>query len=270
LKAAADRFESDRQPSPSNPFPIPFPILALPFFHSTCWGMDQFGLIVAIPIIVALAAYAYMHVTRKRREALSAVADRLGLSFDPSIDHRVHYNFGHPIFDRGRSRKGYNSIFGGMILGGHPIQVRMGDYKYTTGHGKQRQTHRISYATFQLPWVGTPSLLIRRENIRDKLIGGLGFDDIDFESEEFSRAFWVKSDNRRYAYGVVHPRMMEFLLGGPKPHVEIIHDVCLIMEGWGRWDPDTFEGAPGWFEAFLGNWPEHLTHELQPRWRKRA
>jgi hypothetical protein len=55
--------------------------------------------------------------------------------------------------------------------------------------------------------VGTPSLLIRREDIGDKLIGGLGFDDIDFESEEFSRDFWVKSDNRRHAYGVIHPRM---------------------------------------------------------------
>jgi hypothetical protein len=97
--------------------------------------MDQFGLIVAIPIIVALAAYFYILTARKRSEALSAVADRLGLSFDPSVDHRVHHNFGHPIFEKGRSRKGYNSIFGGIILGGHPIQVRMGDYQYTTGHG---------------------------------------------------------------------------------------------------------------------------------------
>jgi hypothetical protein len=64
--------------------------------------------------------------------------------------------------------------------------------------------------------------------------------------------------------------MMEFLLKGPTPHVEIVRDVCLILEGWGRWDPDTFEGAPGWFEAFLDRWPDHLTHELENRWEEKS
>jgi len=232
--------------------------------------MDQIGLISLLAVVLGLVAYGAFIGTRKRREALSGVADRLGLSFDPAKDHTVDRDYGHTGFDKGRARKGYNNIFGTMTLAGHTIRVRMGDYQYTTGHGKNQHTHRISYATFQLPWVGTPKLLIRRENIGDKIAGGLGFDDIDFESEEFSRAFWVKSNNKRFAYDVIHPQMMEFLLRGPTPHAEIVHDVCLVMEGWGRWNPDTFEGAPGWFEAFLEKWPEHLTHELRPRWRERA
>jgi hypothetical protein len=232
--------------------------------------MGEYLLICGIAILIGLIAYGSYVQARKRREALRAVADRLGLSFEPANDHTLHRDYGHAVFDKGRSRKGYNSIYGGMILAGRRIRIRMGDYQYTTGHGKHQQTHRISYATFQLPWIGTPDLLIRRENIGDKFIGSIGFDDIDFESEEFSRAYWVKSGNKRYAYDVIHPEMMEFLLKGPTPHVEIVRDVCLILEGWGRWAPDTFEGAPGWFEAFLDRWPEHLTHELENRWREKA
>jgi len=93
----------------------------------------------------------------------------------------------------------------------------------------------------------------------------MGFDDIDFESEEFSRTFWVKCEDERFAYDVIHPGMMEFLLKGPTPQIEIARDVCLILEGRRRWDPDTFEGAPGWFQAFLERWPEHLTEQLRSR-----
>ncbi|MBT8398333.1 MAG: hypothetical protein KJN92_15270, partial [Gemmatimonadetes bacterium] len=64
---------------------------------------------------------------------------------------------------------------------------------------------------------------------------------------------------------VIDPRMMEFLLRGPTPHAELVHDVCLVLEGWGRWDPETFNGAPGWFQAFLGRWPEHVTDRLETR-----
>jgi hypothetical protein len=202
---------------------------------------------------------------RKRRAALESVARSLRLAFDPGADRRLHHTYGHSVFRKGHSRRGTNNIFGVMELAGYSVHVRMGDYQYVTGHGKHRQTHRIGYAAFHLPFVATPDLLIRREGLGEKLLGGIGFDDIDFESEEFSRKYWVKSENKKYAYDVIHPGMMEFLLRGPTPRVEIVQDVCLVLEGWGRWDPETFEGAPGWFQAFLALWPEHLVERLQPR-----
>ena len=227
--------------------------------------MSQFPILFLVAIIAAVVIYATWAADRKRRLILKALARHLGLDFDPGVDRRLHLAYAHSVFQKGHSRQGSNTMFGSMHLAGHSVQVRMGDYRYVTGHGKHRQTHRISYAAFHLPFVGTPDLLIRKENLGDKMLGGVGFDDIDFESEEFSRTFWVKSGNKKFAYDVIHPRMMEFLLRGPTPRVEIAHDVCLIQEGWGRWDPETFEGAPGWFKAFLERWPEHLIEELRPR-----
>jgi hypothetical protein len=227
--------------------------------------MNEVLLIILAASVAAGIIYVSVVAERKRRAILKAVAEKLGLGFDPAADRSLHRTFAHSVFKKGHSRRGSNTLFGIMTLAGYDIHVRMGDYRYVTGHGKHQQTHRISYAAFYLPFVGTPDLLIRREGIGDKLIGGIGFDDIDFESEEFSRAFWVKSEDKKYAYDVIHPQMMEFLLGGPTPHVEIAHDVCLILEGWGRWDPETFDGAPGWFQAFFERWPEHLIDRLEIR-----
>jgi len=223
-----------------------------------------------LPILLAVVAavaiiYVVVVLERRRRAALAMVARNLGLEFDHRPDRRLHRTYGHSVFRKGHSQKGTNNLFGGLSLAGYSIQVRMGDFRYVTGHGKHRQTHQLSYALFHLPFVGIPDLLIRKEHLGDKLVGGIGFDDIDFESEEFSRKYWVKSGDKRFAYDVVHPGMMEFLLEGPTPHVEIVGDVCLILEGWRRWDPETFEGAPGWFQAFLARWPEHLTDVLVNR-----
>jgi hypothetical protein len=226
--------------------------------------VQSFGILLLV-LVAGLLAYGLSLEARKRREALAALALRLGLDFDPRVDRSIHRAFGHDLFRKGSVRKATNNLFGPMHICGYPIQVRMGDFQYDTGSGKSRQTHRISFACFLLPFVGTPDFLVRKEGLGDKLLGGIGFDDIDFESEEFSRRFWVKSEDKRHAYDVIHPGMMEFLLEGPTPHLEVVEDVCLILEGTGRWDPDTFEGAVGWFGEFLRRWPAHLTERLQAR-----
>jgi len=225
---------------------------------------EIFGFLL-LAFLAGLLAYGLSVQARNRRMALAVVAQRLGLDFDPRADRSTHRAFGHSLFKKGRSRKATNNIYGVMNICEYPVHVRMADYRYDTGSGKSRHTHRISFACFLLPFVGTPDLLIRNEGLGDKLLGGLGFDDIDFESEEFSRRFWVKSREKRHAYDVIHPGMMEFLLNGPTPQVEIVNDVCLVLEGTGRWAPDTFEGAAGWFGEFLQRWPLHLTERLQPR-----
>lgn len=227
--------------------------------------MENFFLILMAALIAGALGYLLVLGARNRRKELLAVAQRLGLLFESGADSSIHRAFGHSVFNKGRSREATNNIFGRIDLGGFPVEVRMGDYQYVTGSGKSRQTHRLSFACFLLPFVGTPDLLIRTEGLGDKVLGGLGFDDIDFESEEFSRRFWVKSGDKRYAYDLVHPRMMEFFMESSPSHVEVVRDVCLILEGKRKWDPEAFERAPGWFEAFIQLWPQHIVEQLETR-----
>ncbi len=147
---------------------------------------------------------------------------------------------------------------------GYP--VRMGDfvYKVTRRSGKTTTTHtyRFSYLIVHLPFGRVPDLLIRREGVFDKIAGAFGFDDIDFESSEFSRKFHIKSPDKRFAYDVCHPRMMEYLLQTSPPAIDIENGRCCISDGSRRWEPPQFKATLSWVRTFFDHWPEHVTAEL--------
>lgn len=235
------------------------------------WGIVViFGV---IGVTIALAIIAYRQETQ-RREALATLAAQRGWSFDPSHDtqHDEQYaQFG--CFSRGHSRSAYNTIEGAVTIAGRRYPLKMGDflYKVTSSNGKQTttSTHRFSYLILHLPFAGVPDLLIRREGMLDKIAGALGFDDIDFESEAFSRRFHVKSRDKKFAYDVIHPRMMEFLMDGggatDAGWLEIEHGAMCITNGAGRWDPAEFEAKLAWAERFLSLWPDYLVEQLGGR-----
>src|SRR5205085_4299284 len=102
-----------------------------------------------------------------------------------------------------------NTLRGPLDASGRAFGALAGDYSYkiTRSNGKttSTSTYRFSYLIVKVPFPDTPGLLIRPETLMDKVAGALGFDDIDFESEEFSRRFLVKSPDKKFAYDVVSP-----------------------------------------------------------------
>jgi hypothetical protein len=48
-----------------------------------------------------------------------------------------------------------------------------------------------------------------------------GYDDIDFESHEFSRKFCVRSQNKKFAYDFCNAKMIEYLLSNSDLTIEI-------------------------------------------------
>lgn len=229
-----------------------------------------------IPVVViGVAVVIYLGVLaareeRKRREALAALAAELGLTFDPSrtpgLDDE-YPQFG--VFRRGHSRAAYNTLRGSVSIDGRGWPLRMGDYTYkiTTSNGKTTttRTYNLSYLIAAVPFPAVPDLSVRREGFMDKIAGALGFDDIDFESAEFSRKFFVKSTDRKFAYAVLHPRMMEFLLDGDPPSIELARGSVCIVDGTSRWDPARFRGRVDWMKSFFDLWPDYLTKELESR-----
>ncbi|MBM4193701.1 MAG: hypothetical protein FJ202_04885 [Gemmatimonadetes bacterium] len=173
----------------------------------------MFFAIAALVIVVAVLAY---RADKQRREALTRFAASLGFSYDRDGGGDFVTNRLHRWFDRGHSKKTRNRIEGSRELAGLDCQVYMGDFHYVTGSGKNQSSHAHSYLLLTLPWRGIPNMEIRTEHLLDKLGDAMGFDDIDFESAEFSRRFMVKSADKRFAYAVIHPRMMEYLMSQDK------------------------------------------------------
>ncbi len=226
-------------------------------------------MLIIVLAIAGIAAVAYLaHLAAKRRrEAMAALAAELGWRFDPASDRAHDDQYAHfEIFRKGHSRVAYNTLTGSTEIDGRTYSVKMGDFDYkithSTGKNTQTTTYRLSYLVLHLPFAHTPDLLIRREGVFDKLAGALGFDDIDFESEEFSRAFYVKSSDKKFAYDVVHPRMMEWLLSKEVPMIDIEHGRCCVAQDRVRWEPQEFKRWLRRMEEFFELWPDYLTSRL--------
>jgi len=227
-----------------------------------------FIFIAIVLILIAVFAY-YSHLQQKqRREDMGRLATQMAWQFDPSRNGSHDDRFSQfDDFTKGHSRYAYNTLRGAISIDGRRWPVVMGDYHYkiTSGSGKNRstKTYRFSYAILQAPFVGVPDLAIRREHLFDKVAGFMGFDDIDFESQEFSKRFHVSSSDKKFAYDVIHPRMMEFLLESDPPKIEVGRSCCLITDGRKCWELDDFQSKLKWAEQFFGNWPNHLVATLE-------
>jgi len=223
-------------------------------------------LIPAVVVIAGTVIYLAWRAEQKRTQAMAEFAKLHNFHFDPTsnADHDDHYAQ-FEIFRRGHSRRAKNTMTGDVELFGHSCALRCGDFRYkrTSGSGKNRRTttYRFSYLIVHPPW-DTPPLLIRPEGIFDKVAGAFGFDDIDFESVEFSKRFYVKSTDKRFAYDVLHARMMEFLLAERPPMIDIEGGALCLSGGKKRWEPQEFANKIDFLSRFCENWPRHLVKDL--------
>lgn len=211
------------------------------------------GLIVLIIAVFGCIIGLHLHGLAMRRKELAAYASANRLRFSPGKDGSFDDRF--PEFrclGRGRSRFARN-IISGRIDG---LEIQAFDYQYTTGGGKNRKTHRFSALIAGSP-VSLKPLLIRRENFFDKIGEFFGVDDIDFESAEFSKKFFVKSPDRRWAFDVIHPQMMEYLLEAPRFSIQFDTADIIVWRN-SRFKVEDFDRARGLVRGMLDRLPDYL------------
>lgn len=175
---------------------------------------------------------------RQRREMLAAWAGARGLRFDPSAMAGAPSGLGgFALLDRGRRRAARHRSQG-QVAG---ASLTVFDWSYVTGDGKHSQTHRCTAIHLQPP-CPLAGLRIREEGFLDRLGELVGFNDIDFESAAFSRAFHVTADERRWAYDVITAPTMELLLASPRFSIEMRHNGLLLWRDR-RLDPPQIDAA---------------------------
>ncbi len=230
---------------------------------STVCVVEVLFIIAIASLIVAGIYFGYL-AAKKRRAEMQALAQELGWRFSPGRDSSHDEEYAHfEIFRRGHGRVAFNTLFGSLEIDGRGYPAKAGDFRYKVSSGKNTSVYTFSYLIFHVPFMRTPNLLIRPEGIFDKIAGALGFDDIDFESEAFSRRFHVKSSDRRFAYDVIHPRMMEYLLGVRTPMIDIEQGRCCLSDGRARWKPQDFRNSIRFLREFFDLWPDHLIARIE-------
>ena len=179
------------------------------------------GAAVLIYLIVK-AAQAHAERERQRKLGLANWAEINGFRFDLNDPWNLDGRYqGVADIGRGHARYAFE-----VLSRQEPVPAAIFRYHFKTWETRtvtrngrtytQRyeETHWRRYLIVELA-VPFPHLFLRAEGIFDRLAGFIGFDDIDFESEEFSKRYYCKSENRQFAYAVVHPQMMEWMLANP-------------------------------------------------------
>jgi hypothetical protein len=221
-----------------------------------------FGAAVALMLVLAIVASL---LRLKRRRTLRDFAARHGWSFDHRRDPSLKDRF--PEFKRLRSgrrrRYAYNRITG--TAGGRPFLAF--DYHYeldsTTKDGKSTEHRRFSAVMVASSFPLEP-LAIGPGDAFDRLREILGAQRIEFESIEFNRRFFVTSPNRRWAYDVIHPRTMEFLLASPPISIEFGRGTVFACDG-SMFSLREFEHAISMGNGLLDRLPSYVVQQQSAR-----
>lgn len=182
---------------------------------------------IAFAIIAAI--YGYIQ-DKKRREAMQMIAQQLGFSFSTEKDHSFASQYGFlNELDSGSNRYAFN-IMQGTARDGSPCSIF--DYHYethSTDSKGRRKTHHhyLSVFTLILPRQ-FPEIVIQPEGFFSKIAQAMGFDDIDFESVEFSKRYQVKSPDKKFAYDFCNAQMISYLLDQTDLIIEVEHNVLAI------------------------------------------
>jgi len=218
--------------------------------------------ILVIVFLVVFGAIAYLSylAKKKREEAFRGLARRLGGRFYPK-DHfglAARYEPHFPTLRQGSSRYAYNVIDG--ALDGRRMHVF--DYHhetYSTDSKGNRTTHHHHRTFVCLQHdADLGRMEVRPEHFFDKIGAVFGFDDIDFESEEFSRKYHVKADDRKLAYDVFHPKMIEYFLPLGSFKVTTSGSLALFRRGSSRMSIEEIERTLLEADGFLDRLPRYL------------
>lgn len=203
---APGRYGLEPRPPAGSP-PIPDVDFDIP--ESVGW----FWLVPVLFIVLAIGGVVLnWWLKEKRRKEIAFFGVQQGLSYS-SYDPGVAMG-GQPfeLFFKGDGR-GFENFLTGTWQG---LDLAACDYWYyeesTDSEGRKSRTY-YRFSVLVLPIdAACPQLRIRPEGFFSRLADHVGFKDIQFELDEFNRAFQVESEDRRFANAFVDQRMMRFLL----------------------------------------------------------
>ncbi|MBI1369188.1 MAG: hypothetical protein GC162_11115 [Planctomycetes bacterium] len=211
---------------------------------------DLYGIDPTIPVLVvgtlggAIVSVVIFRRQRSRSRMVAYWARRRGLAFDAAQNQDLLDDCQFRILRRSRQSYAWNVCSG--TFGPRPL-IAMDVFS---------NNQRFSALIIRTPFDFKP-LLVRPNESLDIVAELAGWEDIHFESAEFSRKYHVRADDRKWAYDVLHPRAIEFILKHAPYHVEFqgrsaaVHQNC-------EWRLEQFDEAVSYLNNLLNMLPNYV------------
>jgi hypothetical protein len=218
--------------------------------------------VLGVGLVVALAVRGHRR-ERMRSEALRSLAADHGWTYAERDDAWCEAFDGLP-FGTGHNRQARN-----VVTGSHRGRsLVLFDYVYYTtetdrdaqGNTRTREVPHAHAVVGIGVGADVPRLSVAPEGFFGRAIGKLLGNDIELESEEFNRAFRVRSDDRRFAYDVLHPRLMEYLLTVRETSWRTTN-ATLVTTSPGRHRPEDVEARIAVLDRILESVPDFVRRQ---------
>ena len=194
--------------------------------HSVGENIVFFLFVAGMVVIGIVSSLRQNRMRWQRPKEMGSLAERLGFDdFNPDPDEGFAAGWGFlNRLSQGSDRYAFNVLRGTY----HEQPLFIFDYHYQTGSGKNTTEHNLTMFMF-VEKEAFPQLTIGPETLSQKIETALGLgDEIKFESAEFSRTFSVRSKDKKFAYHVCNPQMIDYLLANRELAVEIQGPVILL------------------------------------------
>ncbi len=193
--------------------------------HSVIGTVLELLFIIFFGVIAVFTTLRRQDENRRRSFGMQALAGKLKFSnYDPgpNYDFVTGWSFLNQ-FSQGENRFVFNLIEGDY----QEQKLFVFDYHYQTGSGKNKEDHDNTLLMLIVKEC-FPKITIGRENFLLKIESAFDSENIKFESVEFSKTFRVLCADKKFAYDVCNPQMMEFLLANRDLQIEIQGPVVLF------------------------------------------
>jgi len=180
-----------------------------------------------LPIIVPLALVPFIvalililrRSQKKRVEALRLACDSMGFAFEEKGDLEEMKSRGDlPLYGHGHTRRVTNVMTGRA----GDQEVKLFDYQYTTGGGKESHTWRQTVALFPGGGQRLPDFVLGPENVFHKIGQAFGYQDIDFDSNPvFSSRYLLRGRDDYSIRSAFSPDALSFFEQHQGWHVEV-------------------------------------------------
>lgn len=212
---------------------------------------NWFFWVVMVAVLGGTVVQGWLRVQRRSR--LQAWARTTGWRYTSRDDEWTAISSSHP-FGQGRDQRACDVVQGAFEHHG----ALAFDYRWTTGQGKNRQVHHAHVVALRLP-AYLPTVQVTPEGLGTMLSHLVGAQDMQFESDDFNRAYRITAGDLRTATDVINPRLMERLMRSDARGVSWrIEGTWILSWQVGGWDLGSLAARLGVLAAVVRAIPRHV------------
>ncbi|MGO1974225.1 MAG: hypothetical protein ACTH2Q_14815 [Propionibacteriaceae bacterium] len=216
-------------------------------------------LLVLFLVLLGVAVVLYVRKQKTRRDsALRKFSRSRGWSLDLRPTSLVETYPRTSLFHAGNSVRGMNLL----TFTSEGLTAQSFDFVVHghTQHGSGPEFFHV--VAIEVPF-SLPILELRPERALDRVVGA---PEVEFESAEFNRAWYVTTRNERFAHDVVHPQMMEWLLEEPAPNLPFdVGGNKIYTYSTGEQHTERIDDMVWLLQEFRARIPDHVWHRASGR-----